>query len=195
MAGRDCAALLADLDNDGDQDLVAVLGSKVVIQANDGNGIFQTKTIVSTPSSLFAINAVDYDSDKDLDLFICGYTFSEGVNLEDVFANPMPFHDANNGAPNVMLRNEGGWNFTDVTESVGLSQNSMRFSYASAWDDFDGDGDLDVYVANDFGRNNLYRNDNGHFVDVAPQSKSKTLAPACPRPGATSTTTVTPTST
>lgn len=171
------AALLADLDNDGDQDLVAVLGSKVVIQANDGKGHFEVKTIISSPSSLFQINAVDYDNDADLDLFICGYTLSSGVNLDDVFANPMPFHDATNGAPNVMLRNDGEWQFEDVTNDVGLDQNSSRFSYASSWDDFDNDGDLDVYVANDFGRNNLYRNDDGHFNDVAAEMDVEDIGP------------------
>jgi hypothetical protein len=89
----------------------------------------------------------------------------------------MPFHDANNGAPNVMLRNDGGWSFTDVTESIGLRENGMRFSYAAAWDDFDDDGDLDVYVANDFGRNNLYRNDDGFFVDVAPELDVEDIGP------------------
>lgn len=171
------AALLSDLDNDGDQDLVAVLGSKVVVQANDGSGKFETVTIISTPSSLFQINAVDFDNDSDLDLFICGYTLSSGVNLNDVFANPMPFHDAENGAPNVLLRNDGGWAFTDVTKDVGLGQNNSRFSYASAWDDLDNDGDLDVYVANDFGRNNLYRNDGGTFVDVAAELGVEDIGP------------------
>ena len=171
------AALLIDLDNDSDQDLVAVLGSKVVIQANDGTGRFVTKSIVDSVSSLFAINAVDYDGDKDLDLFICGYTLSSGVDLNDVFANPMPFHDANNGAPNIMLRNDGGWAFTDVTEELGLGENNRRFSYASAWEDFDNDGDLDVYVANDFGRNNLYRNDDGKFRDVAPELDVEDIGP------------------
>ena len=171
------AALFADLDNDGDQDLVAVLGNQVVIQANDGSGVFEVKTIVSTVSSLFAINALDYDNDKDLDLFICGYTLSSGVDLNDVFANPMPFHDANNGAPNVMLRSEGNWNYTDVTKELGLDENNSRFSYASSWDDFDGDGDLDGYVANDFGRNNLYRNDNGRFKDVAPEADVEDIGP------------------
>ena len=171
------AALLADLDNDGDQDLVAVLGSKVVIQANDGKGKFQLKSIVDAVSSLFQINAIDYDNDRDLDLFICGYTLSAGVNVSDVFANPMPFHDANNGAPNAFLRNDGGWAFTDVTEEIGLGENNMRFSYASAWEDFDNDGDLDVYVANDFGRNNLYRNDAGKFRDVAEELGVEDIGP------------------
>ncbi|MGK0186212.1 MAG: hypothetical protein ACI9R3_001995 [Verrucomicrobiales bacterium] len=161
------AAILNDLDNDGDEDLVAVLGSNVVIQANDGTGQFALKAVVDTVSSLFAVNAVDYDNDSDLDLFICGYTLSSGVDQNDVFANPMPFEDATNGAPNVMLRNDGGWSFTDVTEEIGLGQNSGKFSYASSWDDYDSDGDLDCYVANDFGRNNLYRNDGGTFTDVA----------------------------
>ncbi|MDG2383268.1 MAG: VCBS repeat-containing protein [Pirellulaceae bacterium] len=171
------AALLVDLDNDADQDLVAVLGGKVVIQANDGSGRFVTKSIVDSVSSLFAINAVDYDGDKDLDLFICGYTLSSGADVNDVFANPMPFHDANNGAPNIMLRNEGDWAFTDVTEQIGLGENNRRFSYASAWEDFDSDGDLDVYVSNDFGRNNLYRNDDGQFKDVAADLDVEDIGP------------------
>lgn len=171
------SALFADLDNDGDQDLVAVLGGKVVIQENDGTGHFQLKSIVDSVSSLFAINAVDFDNDRDLDLFICGYTMRSGVNLDDVFANPMPFHDANNGAPNVLLRNEGGWDFKDVTNDVGLGENNMRFSYASSWEDYDNDGDADVYVANDFGRNHLYRNDNGRFKDVAKELDVEDIGP------------------
>lgn len=171
------SALLIDLDNDGDQDLVAVLGGKVVIQENDGHGNFQLKSIVDAVSSLFAINAIDYDNDRDLDLFICGYTLTSGVNLSDVFANPMPFHDATNGAPNVLLRNDGNWSFTDVTEDVGLDENTMKFSYASAWEDYDGDGDLDVYVANDFGRNNLYQNEGGTFRDVAPALDVEDIGP------------------
>ncbi len=171
------AALLNDLDNDGDPDLVAVMGNKVVVQENDGTGKFELKTVIDSASSLFSINAVDFDGDNDLDLFICGYTLSVGVSLDDVFANPMPFEDANNGAPNLMLRNEGNWNFTDVTDELGLGENNMRFSYASSWDDFDRDGDLDLYVANDFGRNNLYRNDGGKFTDIAPQLDVEDIGP------------------
>jgi hypothetical protein len=66
-----------------------------------------------------------------------------------------------------LLANQGAWHFEDVTKQVGLDVNNRRFSYAAAWSDFDLDGDLDLYVANDFGRNNLYRNDDGIFHDVA----------------------------
>jgi hypothetical protein len=50
---------------------------------------------------------------------------------------------------------------------VGLGQNNHRFSFAASWEDYDNDGDLDLYVANDYGRNSLYRNDRGTFRDVA----------------------------
>ena len=79
---------------------------------------------------------------------------------------PIPLYDANNGAPNALFRNLGDWQFENVTKKVGLDANNTRFSFAASWEDFDNDGDLDIYVANDFGRNNLYRNDDGRFSDV-----------------------------
>ena len=48
-----------------------------------------------------------------------------------------------------------------------MNENNDRYSFAPAWCDFDGDGWPDLCVANDFGRNNLYRNQQGHFRDVA----------------------------
>ena len=66
------------------------------------------------------------------------------------------------------MRNDGDFQFTDITTKVGLDRNNRRFSLAAAWEDFDNDGDPDLYVANDYGRNNLYRNDgDAGFVDVA----------------------------
>ena len=82
----------------------------------------------------------------------------------------MPYHDAKNGVQNVLLINDGDWEFRDATAEVGLDENNRRFSYAAAWEDFDHDGDMDLYVANDFGRNNLYRNDQGRFKDVAAEA-------------------------
>ena len=68
---------------------------------------------------------------------------------------------------NHLLANLGDWRIEDVTEAAGLDVNNQRFSYAASWEDFDNDGDLDLYVANDFGRNNLYQNNDGRFTDIA----------------------------
>jgi hypothetical protein len=99
----------------------------------------------------------------------------------DVFANPVPYHDANNGAPNYLLRNDGGFAFTDATRQTGLDQNNTRYSFAAGWEDFDNDGDQDLYVANDFGRNNLYRNNlvptgNATFDDAAAELGAEDVA-------------------
>ena len=48
--------------------------------------------------------------------------------------------------------------FVDATKDAGLMIENERFSFAASWEDVDADGDVDVYVANDYGRNNLYRN-------------------------------------
>jgi hypothetical protein len=171
------AALLVDLDNDGDQDLVMTHTTTIVVQENDGNGVFTVRRVLPTDSRLFSVNAIDVDNDSALDLFVCGYSSAANSRPEDVFVSPVPYHDANNGGPNYLFRNTGDWNFQDITEKSGLDENNLRFSLASAWDDFDQDGDLDLYVANDFGRNNLYRNDGGVFRDVAGELDVEDIGP------------------
>ena len=75
-----------------------------------------------------------------------------------------------------MLENLGGFGFADVTGEVGLMKNNDRWSFAASWEDYDRDGDSDLYVANDFGKNTLYRNDGGHFTDVAEELGADDLA-------------------
>jgi len=125
-------------------------------------------------SDLVSLAAADYDNDGLIDIYACAY-HSTGAEA-DRFPIPLPYHDANNGGRNLMIRNEGGWRFSNVTASSGLDVNNTRFSFAASWDDFDNDGDQDLYVANDFGRNNLYRNDGGRFVDIAPQAGVENIA-------------------
>ena len=162
------SALLVDLDNDGDQDLVVVMTMGLLIHSNDGTGRFRPRKTHIMVGGGKSLSAADFDNDGDLDLYICVHSLSGRRPEEDQGTIPFPYHDANNGGENVLLRNDGNWNFTDATREVGLDANNTRFSLAAAWDDFDDDGDVDLYVANDFGRNCLYRNDKGHFTDVAP---------------------------
>ncbi len=170
------SALFADLDNDGDADLVLTLGFGVVIFANDGKGHFSYRSKADLASWPMSVVAADFDLDGDLDLYLCGYNPKESVNGADLLATPVPYHDANNGARNFLIRNDGNWKFSDATGPAGLDVNNRRFSFAAVWEDYDNDGDQDLYVVNDFGRKNFFRNDlirdgqrqaEAKFVDIA----------------------------
>ena len=158
------SALLIDLDNDGDQDLVVAMSLRLLFAENDGQGRFSLRGSSHAVMEPMSLSAVDYDNDGDLDIFACGYFAHKSSGT---LAQPVPDHDANNGGTNALLRNDGQFQFVDVTSETNLNENNSRFSFAAAWDDYDNDGDMDLYVANDFGRNNLYRNDGGRFRDVA----------------------------
>ncbi|HUF63080.1 MAG TPA: VCBS repeat-containing protein [Verrucomicrobiales bacterium] len=168
------AALFVDLDNDGDQDLALAQGWYWMLMENDGSGRFTKRHEQPAGGQLHSLTAADYDGDGDLDLYFCGRNpRREQDQPEGILGTPIPYHDANNGGPNLLLRNDGDWRFTDATAITGLDVNNRRYSYAAAWEDFDNDGDLDLYVANDFGRNNLYRNDleiDGVFRDIAAEA-------------------------
>ena len=170
-------SVFADMDNDGDQDLIVGVHDGIIVMANDGKGVFTVKAGQILPAAVpYSITVADYDVDGDNDIFACCYDKRWGVNRQQIFAKAIPYHDANNGGRNVLFRNESSepdaerWQFRYVTKETGFDENNRRFSYASAWEDYDNDGDLDLYIANDFGRNNLFRNDDGKFKDVAAEA-------------------------
>ena len=139
---------------------------------NQGNGHFSDVAYLAGVSNTdwsWATLLADYDLDGDLDLYV--------VNYGDRFlSSPNIYHDANNGGANVLFQNNGDFRFVDVTESCGLNENNTRWSFAASWEDYDNDGDPDLYVANDFGRNNLYQNNGGTFKDVAPTADVEDIA-------------------
>ena len=161
-------ALFGDLDNDGDQDLIVIAGTRVLIFGNDGRGKFALRVqngMQESAATLTSAALADYDRDGDLDLYVCAYDFWSASATYDA---PTPYYDATNGPPNMLYRNRGDGSFEDVTAASGMNQNNNRFSFAASWADYDKDGWPDLYVANDFGRNNLYRNNgDGSFSDVA----------------------------
>jgi Tfp pilus assembly protein PilF/peroxiredoxin len=155
-------SLFIDIDNDADQDLVLVARSGPLLFTNNGKAHFthEPKAFqLAQPlrGTLTSAAAADYDRDGFVDLYLCAYSFLIGAS-EDKAGPPAPYHDAQNGPPNVLLRNDGHGRFVEVTEAAGLNEHNDRFSFAAAWGDFDEDGWPDLLVANDFGRKNLYRN-------------------------------------
>ena len=158
------SALLVDLDNDSDQDLVVAIMGGVVVAENNGQGKFLIREVLETTEDTMSLSAVDYDTDGRLDIYVCGYFKDErDVSNDNLSLADNVVHDANNGGRNTLFRNvilgQQSWHFEDVTGEVALSANNHRYSLAASWDDFDNDGDQDLYVANDYGRDNFYRND------------------------------------
>jgi len=166
-------ALFVDVDNDGRQDLIVVRATGPMLLLNEGGGKFRQKAdafqFATPPQGTFTGAAVaDYDRDGWLDIYFCLYVYYQGT---DQYKYPSPYYDAENGPPNFMMRNNRDGTFRDVTAETGLNQNNTRYSFCCGWSDFNRDGWPDLYVVNDFGRKNLYRNNgNGTFTDVAPQA-------------------------
>jgi tetratricopeptide (TPR) repeat protein len=163
-------ALFADIDNDGKQDLIVVRAGGPLLFLNAGGGKFRLRPdafrFANPPKGTFTGAAIaDYDRDGWLDIYFCLYTYYQGT---DQYRYPMPYYAAENGPPNFLMRNARDGSFHDVTRESGLDKNNTRFSFCCGWADFDGDGWPDLYVVNDFGRKNLYRNNgDGTFTDVA----------------------------
>jgi len=175
-------ALFLDLRNSGRQDLVVLRASGPVLFLNHG-ARFSLRTdafrFAATPKGGFTgMAAADFDRDGKLDLYLCCYVYFQS---EAQYTYAVPYHDAQNGPPNFLFRNklnpDGSGFLEDCTSETGINENNDRFSFAPAWCDFDGDGWPDLYVANDFGRNNLYVNKEGRFRDKAASAGLEDLGP------------------
>src|ERR1700730_8753878 len=166
-------ALFVDIDNDGRPDLIVVRTSGPLLFLNQGGGKFRQKPgafqFAKPPQGTFTGAAVaDHDRDGWLDIYFYLYLYYQGT---DQYKYPSPYYAAENGPPNFLMRNNRDGTFRDATAETGLNQNNTRYSFCCGWSDFNRDGWPDLYVVNDFGRKNLYRNNgNGTFTDIAPQA-------------------------
>ncbi len=167
-------ALFADFQNRGLQDLLVVCATGPLLFLNDGHGKFSLKReafrFAHPPQGSFThAAAADYDRDGRLDLYFCLYSYYQGL---DQYRYPVPYFDARNGPPNYLFHNDGSGIFQDQTEAAGLNIDNDRYSFACSWGDCDADGWSDLYVVNDFGRNNLYRNNgDGTFAVVSSEAQ------------------------
>jgi tetratricopeptide (TPR) repeat protein len=166
-------ALFADFNNQGRQDVIVVRANGPLLFLNEGGGKFRQKPgafrFANPPQGTFTgAAAADYDGDGWLDVYFCLYSYYQGSGQ---YKYPSPYHDAENGPPNFLMRNQHDGTFSDATAASGLNQNNTRYSFCCGWGDSNRDGWPDLYVVNDFGRKNLYRNNgDGTFNDVAVQA-------------------------
>lgn len=166
-------ALFFDCDNDGNKDLLVGRFGQSALFRNNGNETFTNITKDSEflhERNTVALVALDYDKDGDLDIYMGNY-FPD-VDLSRVTTTKL-LHDsweaARNGGTNVLMRNEGQCRFVDKTRETGLGDTGWTLAIGTA--DFDKDGWVDMYMANDFGPDKIYRNNgNGTFSDVSEDS-------------------------
>ena len=189
-------ALFADFDNDGDADLFLSLYEQGTRYLENAGGMFIDRTGeigVDLPGFVLSAGAVDADGDGLLDVYLARYNGNhlpvmmaaaeEAVARGDKPILPFPglgmqeskdlyrrlLEDSDPvvdmpGPPNVLLMNAGKGRFERLENSpVEVAYQSM----AASWCDYDGDGDMDLYVVNEAGPNQLIRNDGEReFTDV-----------------------------
>ncbi len=166
MPAGGTGTIFLDYDNDGDKDLfVARLGTQLLFQNQlvpSGKLLFldvSDLTGVDANSVGFSPTAADIDNDGDLDVFVASYALYGKVM-------PNSWYDATNGTPNLLFVNNGNGTFSQLADRRGLK--GTAWSYAASFADYDQDGDQDLYVANDYGSKQLYRNKgDGTFEEVS----------------------------
>jgi hypothetical protein len=172
------AAAWGDFDNDRNLDLAVTTFGTVYMFKNCGNGTFidvSNKLGTDRFEGFWTgVAWADYDRDRDLDLYVCGYVQYQydPADLDKStfqYKAAVPFTLNPSSYPpssNLLFRNEGD-SFKEVAKTAGVDNPSGR-SLSAAWCDFDGDGWPDLYVANDVSDNVMYRNlGDGTFEEVS----------------------------
>jgi enediyne biosynthesis protein E4 len=181
LTGWGQAACAGDYDNDGHEDLFVTFYGQNRLFRNRGNGTFEETTTtagLASPRTRWGSGCafLDYDRDGRLDLFAGNY-----IDL-DLGTAPVPESGLCRykgvpvacgppglaGGKNVLYRNEGSGKFADVSAAAGIIAASGTYALGVSTLDFDDDGWVDIYVANDSNPSALYRNNHdGTFTDVA----------------------------
>ena len=172
--GMGCVA--ADYDNDGDTDLYVTNFGENLLYQNNGDGTFTDATahagVGNGEKWSSSCAFLDYDHDGNLDLYVVNYLDYDLAADQDrldprgrrIYSNPQVYA----GISDTLYRNDGDGTFTDVTRQAGV-YNQAGKGLGVTCGDYDNDGRIDIYVANDTTPNFLYRNSgDGRFVDIGP---------------------------
>ena len=162
--GVSMGSIWADYDGDGFEDVFLYKWGRQQLFRNRGDGTFEDTSARAGVNRWMNSNSacwIDYNRDGFVDLYVAGY-FREDVDMWNLTSTRImqeSFEFAENGGHNVLWRNRGDGTFEDVTARTGCD--STRWTLAVASADMDGDGFADLYLANDYGPEELFRNVGG----------------------------------
>jgi enediyne biosynthesis protein E4 len=166
---------IGDYNNDGFPDIYVSNYGVNVLYKNNGNGTFSDvtkKAKVGGSEKDFSVGAVwfDYDNDGFLDLYVGNYlNFDPNYKYfyaPDGFPGPLAY----DAQPDLLYHNNGDGTFEDVTKAMGITDQDGRAMGVGAID-YDDDGFVDIYVANDHSMNYLWHNNGGKgFTDMGTPS-------------------------
>jgi hypothetical protein len=170
---------VADIDNDGWEDFYVTGYGSNFLYRNNGDGTFSDitkKAGVADGGWSTGCAFGDYDGDGFVDLFVVHYLQFDLNNMPEWGSRPycyyrgIPVHCGPKGlAPETdrLYHNNGDGTFTDVSAKAGILPDRRYYGFTAVWTDYNDDGLLDIYVANDSTPNLLYRNNgNGTFTEV-----------------------------
>jgi hypothetical protein len=181
--GYPCWAMggaVADYNNDGWPDMLITCAEGIVLYRNNGNGTFSDATKEAglldkrwTTGAAFG----DYDGDGFVDLMVTRYVEFDLKNLPQFGVGAtchyrgIPVQCGPRGMKGLsdsLYHNNGDGTFSDVSKTAGVDDPARHYGLGVVWSDFNDDGRLDLFVADDSTPNYLYRNEgNGHFTDVS----------------------------
>lgn len=177
--GFSVAAAAADFDNDGLTDLFVAGVNRNFLYRNRGDGTLEDVTAKAGVANRdrWAVSAgwFDYDNDGRLDLLVINYVRWDPAKeplCGDVAAGYRSYCHPKfyEGLPDTLYHNNGDGTFTDVSEQAGIARHIGK-GMGVAFADYDGDGYVDAFVANDTVPNFLFHNErNGTFREVAFQA-------------------------
>ena len=168
-SGVSMDAVWGDYDNDGHLDLYVVKWGRNILYHNNGDGTFHDVTDKAGVGYRGNGNAAvwfDYNDDSYLDLYVGNYFRRVDLfHVEDTRQMHDDFETARDGGANVLYRNNGDGTFTDVSAEAGVDDTGWTLDVGAA--DYDNDGDMDLFCANDFGQDRVFRNNgDGTFTNV-----------------------------
>jgi tetratricopeptide (TPR) repeat protein len=167
------AAAWGDYDGDGWLDLVISGFNELKLFHNENGRLVESDLLGENPGYWSGASWADIDNDRDLDLYVCGYVKYElagpgETRVSEQYGTAVPYTlNPASFEPerNLLFVNEGG-GFTEMAQLYGVSNPAGR-SLGALWHDFDADGLLDLYVANDISDNALFLNKGGTFEDAS----------------------------